>query len=132
MGPEAGAGDDVIGIGRHPGRRQVAFDAAPGIQHLGVGETALGNSYVVGGDPGERRLRILALKRELGKRTLVEERHAPPHRFVLPAHLVEPVLAAESVAVHRLIARSREPVGPLPPHFLAEAGARLAEPPVKG
>ena len=128
---EAGAGGDVKPVGGQPRHRQVAFDAAIRVQHLGVDQPARRPVDIVGADPGQRGLGVPALDHELGERALIEQADAFAHGPVFLADRGEPVLPAEAVFVARLDAVGREPVRPLPAELLAEAGAARFEPVVQ-
>ena len=59
VGAEAGSGDDVETLVRQPRHRQIAFDAATGVEHLRIGELAH-RRHAVGHDPVQRARRIAA------------------------------------------------------------------------
>ena len=73
VGAEAGAGDDVEVVLGEPRHGEVALDAAARVEQLRVGEPAGRLVDVVGADPVERALRILAGQLVFGEGRLVED-----------------------------------------------------------
>ncbi len=67
MSGEAGARDDVVGVPLEPPHGQIAFDAAPGIEHLRIDETADGPCDLVGADPAQGALSVGPDELEFGK-----------------------------------------------------------------
>ena len=125
---EAGAGDDVVGVRGETRHREVALDAALGVQHLGVDDAAGRACDVAGADPGQHRLGILPDQQELRERAGIEQGHPLTAGAMLLAHRVKPVRPAETVDVARLVTSGPcKPIGALPAELLAEHGAGLLQ-----
>ena len=125
------AGDQQEAIRRKPHHRQVAFIAATFIEQAGIDRAADRDIDLGGADAVERRHGIAPLHQQLGEGGLVEQAGSLTHRLHFAAHRLVPVLGAEGIVRHRGFARAREPVGPLPAHFRAEAGALGRQPVVE-
>ena len=125
--PGDGGGQEIEPVGAQPRGGELALDAAEPRERVGERDPALAR-HAVGEDAIEERSRVGAGHVELRERREVE--HADPlaHRAAFLAHRVEPVHAAEAVAL--LDARRREPLGPFPAEGFGEHGAAVREPAV--
>src|SRR5712675_1960904 len=127
MGRKAGAGDDVVGVRRHARDREVALDAATLIEELRIDEAPDWPGHVVGANPAKGLLHVAPDELKLGKGGLIEERHALARGLVFAGDGGEPVRAAKTVDVVRLLSRRRKPVRPLPAELFAEHRALLLQ-----
>ena len=119
MGPETGAGDDVEMVGGQPRHGQVAFDPAPGVEQLGIGQPSGGFGHVIRANPVQRGHNACALQFVFGERRLIEHAHMVAHMGMFRPDSVEPVLPPHAVNIRRP-RRIAEPIGPLPPEFRPE------------
>ena len=74
--------EEIIG---EAGDRQVTFDAASRVQHLGVGQGARRLCDIAGCDPAKRLLGISTGHDELGERALIKKANTLANRLVLRA-----------------------------------------------
>ena len=134
MAPEPGEvalqsrpGDDQQERGvRQPRDREVAFDAAAGIEHLGVDDTARFDIHVVGAQMLQEGERIAALDPDLAEGGHVEQAGRLAHRHVLALLVFKPVLPLPGILVFARLTLVGKPVGPLPArHFAEHRTARL-------
>ena len=123
--------DDEVAVLGLASDGEVCLDGARLVQPLGVHHAAHGNRDVVGTDAVEDGLGVRAGDDELAERREVEHADTFANRSVLSAGVVEPVLLAIRVLVHRLNALRGEPVGPLPPGHLPEARTSRSQPVVQ-
>src|SRR5207248_555054 len=70
---EGGPGHDEEPVGLEPGYREVAFDAAPAVEHLGVGDAAERAVHLVVAQALEKGERARAADRDLAEGGFVEE-----------------------------------------------------------
>src|SRR6266511_3287574 len=118
---------DQVRVPAQPGDGQVALEAATLVEHARVDEAPRRHGDVVGAEPLERGFGVGAFQPELGERGLVEDGDGLTARAVLGRDVGEPVLPAEGVARLGGDAFGGEPVGALPAHLVAEAGAPVAK-----
>src|SRR4051794_2294983 len=90
--PKGGAGNDREALLADTGDREVALDAAPPVEHLGVGDLADVAGNLVVAEPVEVLRRPRPLDLHLRERALVEDRDRLARGAVLDADRRRPVL----------------------------------------
>ena len=83
--PDRGPGDHQVAVGRDPGHRQVALDAAALVEQLRVDDPADRYVHVVRAQPLEERDRTRTDDLDLGERALIEQAGRLPGRQRLGA-----------------------------------------------
>ena len=111
---------------RQAGDRQIAFDAAARVQHLGIDQPPRSDIDIIGADALQETAGIAPLDPDLAEGRHVIKPDILTQGHVLGALVVEPVLRPPGIAVCALLPVLGEPVGALPPRGLAKhRAARL-------
>ena len=103
--------------------RQIAFDTAPGIEHLGIDQPAHRHVHLIRAKVLEKGQRIGTIDTDLPERGHVEHPDPGPHRHMFGLLVFEPVLPLPGITVFAVLPRIGEPIGALPARDLTEHGA---------
>ena len=105
---------------RQPGYRQIAFNPAARIQHLGVDDPPDRHIHLIAADKVEKTASIAALDPDLAKRGQVKDPNRAPDRQMFRALVGKPVLPLPAILIFRHLPRIGEPIRPFPAGNLAK------------
>ena len=125
-------GDDKVFILCQARHRNVGFDAAPLIQHLGIDDLPHRDIDVVAADVLQHVDGIASLQQIFGHRRQIVNTYFFADTHVLSRRIIKPVLSSPAVFIFGLYAFRSKPVGPFPSGYHAKAGSPIRQAIMKG